>query len=150
MGLCIATMCLAEAPIFHYTEALFAIIPVPLVLHAVLGVYILRLLLYAGAYSCRSAATVSCHTSCNAALHQVTASTVCQLGVVMLQAVHAVYILRLLLHAGASSCKPARLPVAGRLKSAALGTRLHAPSQAAGAASCTSHVSGPGQNLRSP
>ena len=48
MGLCIFTMCLAEAPIFHYTESLFAIIPVPTVLHIVLGVYVLRLLLYAG------------------------------------------------------------------------------------------------------
>lgn len=48
MGLCIFTMCVAEAPIFHYTESLFAIIPVPVVLHIVLGVYVLRLLLYAG------------------------------------------------------------------------------------------------------
>ena len=58
MGLCIATTCLAEAPIFHYTEALFAIVPVPVVLHIVLGVYILRLLLYAGAFPLADQGTV--------------------------------------------------------------------------------------------
>ena len=50
MGLCIFTMCLAEAPIFHFTESLFALIPVPIVLHIVLGVYVLRLFLYAGGH----------------------------------------------------------------------------------------------------
>ena len=48
MGLCIFTMCVAEAPIFNYTGPLFAVIPVPVVLHIVMGVYVLRLLLYAG------------------------------------------------------------------------------------------------------
>ena len=50
MGLCIAVMCAAEVPIFHYTEDLFRVIPVPVALHVVLGIYILRLLLYAGAH----------------------------------------------------------------------------------------------------
>lgn len=50
MGLCIACMCAAEVPIFHYTDRLFEIVPVPVALHVVLGIYILRLLLYAGAH----------------------------------------------------------------------------------------------------
>lgn len=46
MGLCIATMCAAEAPVFHYAGPIFDRLGLPLTLHMVMFVYVLRLCLY--------------------------------------------------------------------------------------------------------
>ena len=47
MGLCLTTMCAAEAPVFHFSGPLFDAVGLPVVLHAVMGAYVLRLCLYA-------------------------------------------------------------------------------------------------------
>ncbi|KAK9796993.1 hypothetical protein WJX73_010487 [Symbiochloris irregularis] len=46
MGLCIATMCAAEAPVFHFAGPIFDTLGLPLTLHLVMFVYVLRLCLY--------------------------------------------------------------------------------------------------------
>lgn len=46
MGLCIATMCAAEAPLFHFAAPIFNTLGLQLVLNMVMFVYILRLCLY--------------------------------------------------------------------------------------------------------
>lgn len=46
MGMCLTTMCMAEVPVFLFTGRLLRWLGVNAVLHMVLGVYILRLVLY--------------------------------------------------------------------------------------------------------
>ena len=46
MGLCIATMCAAEVPLFHFAGPIFNFVGLPQTLHIVMGVYILRLCAY--------------------------------------------------------------------------------------------------------
>lgn len=46
MGLCLTVMCAAELPIFFFIGRLLSWLGVNIALHMVLGVYILRLVLY--------------------------------------------------------------------------------------------------------